>query len=191
MENILASDNRYLNNDNVFETILNIEKKYRKSDFNEIPKGLTAEVGKNFFSYLKNFNLSNDPHLLILPPNNHYYFDKKELRSVRTIVNLKNLNIIKDLDTFLFTLTQILPPNVNFLGYFSYNKITLKGDGLLLGLSTRLNNLLDSRTDHNMNKKELSDRLQKFGFKIVDMTELDGLTYFYSQKVCQPAKIRA
>jgi hypothetical protein len=191
MENISTSDNSYLNNYNAFETILNIERKYGNSDFNEIRKGLTAEVGKNFFSYLKNFNLSNDPHLLILPPNNHYYFDKKELRSVRTIINLKNLNAIKDLDTFLSTLTQILPPTVNFLGYFSYNKITLKGEGLLLGLSARLNNLLDSRTDHNMNKKELSDRLQKFGFKIIDMTELDGLTYFYSQKVCQPARIRA
>jgi hypothetical protein len=188
MENILTSNVNLLKNDKGYGTILNIKKKDKKSDLSEVSYGLTAEDGKNFFHYLKNFNLSKDPYLLILPPNNHYYFDEKELRSVRTLINLKNLNLIKDLDTFLITLTQILQPDVNFLGYFSYSKITLKGDGLFTGLSTRLNNLLDSRTDHNMDRKELSDRLQKFGFKILDMTELNGFTYFYSQNVRQPFK---
>jgi hypothetical protein len=188
MENILTSNISLLKNDKGYETILNIEKKDKKSDSNEVSYGLTAEDGKNFFRYLKNFNLTKDTYLLILPPNNHYYFDENELKSVRTLINLKNLNLIKDLDTFLITLTRILQPNVNFLGYFSYNKITLKGDNLFTGLSTRLNNLLDSRTDHNMDRKELSERLQKFGFKILDMTELNGFTYFYSQNVRQPFK---
>jgi hypothetical protein len=39
-----------------------------------------------------------------------------------------------------------------------------------------------------MDRKELSERLQKFGFKILDMTELNGFTYFYSQNVRQPFK---
>jgi hypothetical protein len=191
MRNILTSDGSFVNNDNVFETILNIEGKYRKPDFSEINNGLTAEVGYNFFHYLKNFNLNKDPHILILPPNNHYYFDKRELRNVKTVINLKNLNVIKDLDTFLFTLTRIFPPKVNFLGYFTYNKISFTGDGLFIGLSTRINNLLDWRTDHNMDKEEFSTLLHKFGFNIIDMTEMAGQTYFYSEKVCNPSKARA
>jgi hypothetical protein len=181
MENILTSDERPLYNENVFETILSIERKYDKPDINEASFGLTAEDGNNFFHYLKKLNLANDPHLLILPPNNHYYFDEDELNSVRTIINLKNLNLIKDLDTFLFTLTSILPLHVNFIGFFSFNKITFKPDVLFSGLTARLANLLDSKTDHNMNRKEISDRLQKYGFRVADMTDLNGHTYFYSQ----------
>lgn len=185
MQNILTSDERLLNNKNVFETILSIERKYDKLDMSDASSGLTAEDGNYFFHYLKKLNLTNDPHLLILPPNNHYYFDENELDGVRTIVNLKNLNLIKDLDSFLFTLSSILTPGVNFVGYFSYNKLTFKPDVLFSGLSALFTNLLDSKTDHNMNRKEMSDRLQKFGFRVADMTDLNGHIYFYSQHVSQ------
>ncbi len=190
MENI-ATGSRYINNDNIYETILNIERKYVKPDPDELTYGLTAEDGKNFFRYLKNFNLAKDPDLLILPPNNHYYFDEKELKNVRTLVNLKNLNLIKDLNSFLFTLSRILPSNANFVGYFSYNKFTLTGDGLFTGLSTRINKFLDLKTDHNMDKKEFAGRLQKFGFRVIDMTELNGLTFFYVQKKSHESRLTA
>lgn len=189
MENIITSDNRY-NNENLYETILKV-KKYSKPDLKELTFSLSAEDGKNFFQYLKNFNLSKDPELLILPPNNHYYFDEKELRNVRTLINLKNLNLIKDLNTFLFTLSRMLPQNANFLGYFSYSKLTFNGDSLFTGLSSRLNNLLDLKTDHNLDKKEFSERIQRFGFKVNDMTEMNGLTYFYTKVVRHPTNYRA
>lgn len=187
MENNSVSENSAFNNNIVYNSTLNIEDlSYREADFNKANYSLTAEVGINLFRYLKNFNLNKDPDLLILPPNNHYYFDKRELRRVRTLINLKNLNLVKDLDNFLFTLNRILRANVNFVGYFSYNKITFSGDSLLTGLSTRLNNLLDAKTDHNMNEKELSRYLGKYGFKVIDMHEMNGLTYFYSKTLCGP-----
>ncbi len=191
METILTSDEKPLQNDYVYETILNIERKYQKSDFNEVNFGLSAEEGNVFFQYLKKFNLTKDPRLLILPPHNHYYFDKSELRRVRTIINLKNLNLVKDLDSFLLNLSQLMAPDANFVGYFSFNKMSLKWDGLVAGLSSRLNNLLDLRTDHNMDKKELSLRMQKNGFKIVNMTDLNGYTYFYSQRICNYTRARS
>jgi len=190
MENIVTSENRFLNNEKIIETILNIETKYQKPNLDEVNYGLSATDGKNFFRYLKNFNLAKDPDLLILPPNNHYYFDEKELRNVRTLVNLKNLNLIKDLNSFLFTLVRILPQNANFVGYFSYNKFTFTGYGLT-GLSTRINKMLDLKTDHNMDKKEFSERLQKFGFRIIDMTEINGLTFFYTQKKSHESRLTA
>lgn len=190
MENIITTNNRNLSGDN-YDTILNTKTKYGKSDLSEITYGLSAEDGKNLFLYLKNFNLIRDPELLILPPNNHYYFDEIELQSIRTIVNLKNLNLIKDLDAFLFTLMRLLPPDANFVGYFAYNKFTFTPDGLFTGLSTRINNLLDSRTNHNLDEKELSQRLKKFGFRVVDMTEMNGLIFFYSQNIRQATELRA
>jgi hypothetical protein len=186
MENNSVSNNQYFNNDNVYETNFNREQiYYRNTDFNPAKFGLTAECGKNFFRYLKSFNLFKESELLMLSPNNHYYYDEHDLKSIRTLINLKKLNLIKDLDTFLQTLFRILPPNVNFIGCFSDCK-TLKGNGFLSGLSARFNNLLDPRTDHNLDKKDVSELLGKYGFKVVDMTEMNGLTYFYSRNVRQP-----
>lgn len=190
MEN--STTGRYINNDNIdIDTILNIERKYVKTDPDELTYGLNAEDGKNFFRYLKNFNLAKDPDLLILPPNNHYYFDEKELKNVRTLVNLRNLNLIKDLNSFLYTLVRILPPSANFVGYFSYNKFTFTGDRLFTGLSTRINKFLDLKTDHNLNKKEFAGLLQKYGFRIIDMTEMNGLTFFYTQKRSNESRLTA
>ena len=150
----------------------------------------TAERGKNFFHYLKRFNLSKEPDLLILFPNNHYYYEEIDLRNIRTLINLKKLNLIKDLDKFLHTLIHILPPNVNFIGCFSDSK-PFKWNGFLSELSTRLTNIMDSKTDHNIDKKDVSGLLEKSGFKVVDMTEINGLTFFYSQNVRQPIEIKA
>lgn len=191
MENRITLDNKYISNDNIYETLVKNQRQYRKSELNEITYGLSVEDAKNFFSYLKKFKLTNDPDLLILPPNSHYYFDEKELKSVRTLINLKNLNLIKELDSFLYTLIRLLPPDANFLGYFSYNRIKLTGDGFFSGLTTRLNNILDFRTDHNMDEKELSDYLQKFGFRIYDMTEMNGLIFFYSRNVRNNIRLSA
>jgi hypothetical protein len=162
---------------------------YRNPNFSSNNFYLTAEGGKNFFHYLKRFNLSKEPDLLILSPNNHYYYEEIDLRNVRTLLNLKKLNLIKDLDTFLQTLIHILPPNVNFIGCFSESK-TLNGSEFLSGLSTRFNNFLDSRTDHYMDKKDVSELLEKYGFKVIDMTEMNELTYFFTQSVNQPAKLK-
>jgi hypothetical protein len=190
MENVLTTDNKNLSGEN-YDTILKIKTEYGKPDLDEISYGLSAEDGKNLFLYLKNLNLIRDPELLILPPNNHYYFDEIELQSVRTIVNLKNLNLVRDLDAFLYTLMRLLPPGANFVGHFSYNKFTFTPDGIFTGLSTRINNLLDSRTNHNLDEKELSQRLKKFGFRVVDMTEMNGLIFFCSQNIRQAAELRA
>ena len=191
MENIITSENKFLNNENNYETILNIERKYGKSNAEEMNFRFTTEEGKNFFRYLKTFNLAKDPDLLILPPKNHFYFDEKELKNIRTLVNLKNLNLIKDLNSFLYTLIRVLPQDANFLGHFSYNKFTFTGDGLLSGLSSRIINLLDQKTDHNMDKKEFTGRLRKFGFRIIDMTEMDGHIYFYAQKAINTSRLSA
>jgi hypothetical protein len=65
------------------------------------------------------------------------------------------------------------------------------GIGFLSELSTRFNNLLDLRTERIMDKKDVSKLLGKYGFKVIDMTEMNGLTYFYSHNIRQNFEIRA
>ena len=162
---------------------------YGKPIFSSDNFNLTAEGGVTFFKYLKKFNLFSEPELLILSPNIHFYYDENDLKDVRTFILLRKLNLIKELDTFLRTLSQILPPNVNFVGCFSDNK-TLKWNGFVSNLSNKFYNILDSKTDHFLDKEDVSELLEKHGFKIIDMTEMDELILFYSQTIPRPEKIK-
>ena len=162
---------------------------YGKPIFSADNFNLTAEGGLTFFKYLKKFNLFSEPELLILSPNIHFYYDENDLKDVRTFILLRKLNLIKELDIFLGTLSQILPPNVNFVGCFSDNK-TLKWNGFVSNLSNKFYNILDSKTDHFLDKKDVSDLLEKHGFKIIDMTEMDELILFCSQTIPRPEQIK-
>ena len=53
MENI-SSDKRFLNNDNIYETIFNIESKYGKSDFNPSPAAYQLKLQLISSDTLKN-----------------------------------------------------------------------------------------------------------------------------------------
>ncbi len=162
---------------------------YGKPFFSENNFSLTAEGGVSFFQYLKSFKLFNEPELLILSPNIHFYYDEEDLKDVRTFILLRKLNLIKELDTFLETLSHILPPNVNFVGCFSDNK-TLKWDGFVTNISNIITNILDSKTDNILDKKEVNELLEKHGFRILDMTEMNELILFYSQTVIRPEKVK-
>ena len=117
---------------------------------------------------------------MILSPNIHFYYDENDLKGIKTFLLLKKLNLIKELDIFLDTVSQILPANVNFVGCFSESK-SLNVNGFLTEMSARFTNFLDFRTDHIMGRKDVSELLNKHGFKIVDMSEINGLTFFYSK----------
>lgn len=162
---------------------------YGKPIFSADNFNLTAEGGLTFFKYLKKFNLFSEPELLILSPNIHFYYDENDLKDVRTFILLRKLNLIKELDTFLHTLSQILPQNVNFVGCFSDNK-TLKWNGFVSNLSNKFYNILDSKTDHFLDKEDVSELLDKHGFKIIDMTEMDELILFCSQTIPRPEQIK-
>ncbi len=162
---------------------------YGKPFFSENNFNLTAEGGVSFFQYLKSFNLFSEPELLILSPNIHFYYDEEDLKDVRTFILLRKLNLIKELDTFLSTVSMILPSNVNFVGCFSDNK-TLKWNGFVSNISNKITNILDSKTDNILDKKEVTDLLEKHGFKVVDMREMNELILFYSQTILRPEKIK-
>lgn len=166
----------------------------RRTTFSPVIVNMIAETGVNFFRYLKRIGLSKEPDLLILSSKHHYSYNENDLKSVRTIISFKKLNLIKYLDTFLYALFRILPPNVNFIGCFSDNK-TLKEHRFPfyqpLKLINRFFNFLDSSTKNNMDKNIVSEVLERNGFKVVDMTEMHGLTYFYSQKINKSVELNA
>jgi hypothetical protein len=154
--------------------------------FNPLIVNIIAEAGENFFRYLKNIGLAKEPNLIVLSSKHHYYCDEDELKRVRTLINLKKLNLIKHLDVFLFTLFHVLPHEVNFIGCFSDSRTM--NPGLLSScrpsrLISKLVNLFESDKNQDMDKNKVTEILNRNGFIIVNMTEINGLTYFCSQKI--------
>ena len=147
---------------------------------NPVIDNLIAEGGENFYHYLNYQGLANEPNLLLLSSRNHYYYDYDELKGVTTLINLKKLNLIKHLDSFLHTVYRVLSPKTNFIGYFS-DRETQKGIGLPARMYKGFINFLDARIDNEIDKKDLTRLFESRGFRVIDMTEINGLTYFRAQ----------
>jgi hypothetical protein len=141
---------------------------------------LIAEGDGNFFHYLNRLGLENESNLLVLPSSKHYYYDNSDLKDVTTLINLKELNQIDHLDSFLNTVYDVLSPKTNFIGCF-YDKKTRKGTALSARIYKRFINFLDSKVDNEIDQRDVSRLLESQGYKIIDMTEINGKTYFLTQ----------
>ena len=156
--------------------------KQEKTVENPVMSDLIAEGGENFFNYLEWHGLTNEDNMLVLSSRHHYYYDPNELQAVTTLINVKKLNLIKHLDTFLHSIEHVLSPESNFIGCFSDWK-TQKGTGITSRMYKGFINFIDSKIDVDYDKKDVSKLLESHGFKVVDMTEINGLTYFRAQNL--------
>jgi len=138
---------------------------------------LGAEEKETFFNYLDWLGLSNDPNMLILSSKLHYYYDYEDFKGVTTLLNLKKLNLIKHLDVFLKNVYNILPPKTNFIGYFSDGK-TRSGIGIVSRMYKKIINFLDSRIETDLSREYIVRLFKSQGFEIIDMRDINGLTYF-------------
>lgn len=155
---------------------------------------MIAEDGNNFFRYIKHLGLSRENNLVVLSSRHHYFYDENEMKRVKTLVNLRKLNLIKYLDEFLYSLVQILPPDTKFIGCFSDNGLSVgyKPSFIHPIKSLRMKiNLLEIMGSRSLNRKKVTELLESFGFRIVDMTEMDGITYFCAQNLRSQAVLRA
>jgi len=135
---------------------------------------LVLEKTKIFTDFVQSQSLSS---------THHYYYESNDLKRIKTLVNLKKLNNIKQLDGFLRTVVRILPQKANFIGTFkSYNQdLTPFSVYQPSKLFNRLVNYIDSRTDRSLTKKDVAKLLEEHNLKVVDITDINGLTYFCSQ----------
>jgi hypothetical protein len=164
---------------------------------------LVTEGCEDFVNYIEWLGLTRDPNLVVLSSMHHYYFDAEEMKSVRTLVNLKELNQIRQITSFIHSIFHVLPLKSYFIGCFVDNQ-ELNGYSLRNklainnsdrnsepeenGISSKipffnmLYKLLDSKTNRRLSMREVTLLLSDRGFKVQDMTELNGLTYFCAQK---------
>src|SRR5664279_5157415 len=74
---------------------------------------LIAEGGESLYNYIDWLGLVNDPNLIVLSSQRHYYYEEEDLKNLSTIVNLKQLNQIKNLKGFFQSIFKIIPPKSN------------------------------------------------------------------------------
>jgi hypothetical protein len=149
-----------------------------------IYNGMVTEEGQDYLDYLTRVGLLTESNMLVLSMRHHHYFDNNDLSNLRVLVILKKLNYIKHLDGFLHILYRVLPSEGYFIGCFTESK-SPKGIGFSnYSTSTNSNkfvNFLDSNANLLLDKNDVLRILESHGFKIVDMTEINGQVYFKSQ----------
>jgi len=183
MENISTLNATGLTEDN------NVINSFSGSNFrteepmgNPVINDLVAEDGENFLNYLSSHGLENENNMLVLSSKHHYYYDPNELKSITTLINVRKLNLIKHLDSFIQSVVYVLPPKSNFIGCFSDWK-TQKENGLTSRMYKGFINFLDAKIDFDIDREEVSKLLESHGFRVIDMTEINGLTYFRAQNL--------
>lgn len=177
---------------------------YSHSENNEIIDLLITEGGESLYNYVEWLGLINDPNLIVLSSQRHYFYGEEDLMNVTAVINLKQLNQIKNLSVLLQSVFKVLKPKSHFIGCFaeSYKHLEFQisnnsrsfgnnrhydalEDGIVSRnpLINRIYNFIDSKTNRYMTRKDVYSLFESHGFKIIDMSELEGLTYFHSQKV--------
>jgi hypothetical protein len=205
MRNSITVNNSDVINNQRINTLGNLEgKSVDLGKSNPSQRILTPDDSEGFVKYIEHLNLDKDSNQVVLSSSHHYYYDAEEMINVQTVINLKELNQIKQLKDFLHTMHFILPSNCNFIGCFINNK---KQSGFVLSadpsdfyykrnsndiengiassspLLNKLYNMIDSKTNKYLSERSVSVMLLENGFKIIDMTEIDGLTYFCAQSL--------
>jgi hypothetical protein len=180
----------------------NINDKLTRSNFDEkllsgdrprtnpVMENILSEGGNDFFQYLSWIGLEKEPNLMVLSSIHHYYYDHNDLKGIRTLINLKKLNQVRHLESFLHTLYRILPSKAYFVGCFK--KGNHNGNGATFYRSARffngLINIFDTRTDRSLSRKGVTKLLEDHGFKVNDFTDINGTTYFWAQNIRKPSE---
>lgn len=161
------------------------------------------DITDDFSFYLQKLYLAEDPNIIVLSSSNHYYYEAEDLKNVKTLVNLKQLNHINQVREFLDNIFSILPSKSYLTGCFSDNedqvrflsdsrkpdrRIDGQFDPAENGIASRnpfinmVYNILDIKTNRYLTKKAVTQELKISGWEVVDMTDIKGLTYFCAQK---------
>jgi hypothetical protein len=164
---------------------------------------LPERVREDFINYLAQQDLVGETGMLVIPSNRHFFYDAEDMRKVKTVVSLKQLNHIREMKDFLKTIADLLPQSSNFIGCFIDNKAhsgfsdeysNFTGSELnqaetyengiesRIPFINRMYSFIDSRTNRYLTRRRVKNLLEECGLQVVEMTNLHGMTYFYTQK---------
>lgn len=166
-------------------------------------KILSDENCEDFYTYIDWLDLSKSPNIIVLPLTNHYYYHPEDFARTDTLINLKCLNQINNLSFFLSKIHSNLPSDSFFTGCFindTKEKSIFKSSNYTEGspnfrntslfnwpiILKQIRHLFDPNNQSRLRKENVKLMLNNIGFILLDMTDLNGKTYFCAKKQCIP-----
>lgn len=167
--------------------------------FTELSDGARADL----VSYLDVAGLASETRLLVIPYSRHYYYDAEEIKQYKTVVNLKQLNYVREIRDFLHKVSEMLQFNCNFVGCFIDNStengfsdkygnlprhVSEKAEAYENGIESRIPfinrmySFIDAKTNRYLTRRTVARLLEECGLQLIGMAEVNGLTYFHSRK---------
>ena len=140
------------------------------------------EDGKEFFNYITMLNLKNGQTLIVLPSAQYYYYDHEELRKVKMLVQVKELNKLSDINKFFTNLNNVISDNTKLIGCFKDNNIFKDIIFQRNDFVNWLVNKMNVKPNHFLSQRKVIKLFQKYNLKIVDISVIEGLTYFCVRK---------
>lgn len=134
-----------------------------------------------FYYYLRTLNMENDSNVLVLSPIHHYYYNFKELKDVKTLVHMKELNRVDNLKRFINNTVHVLSNNSRFIGCFMDNKIH-KDFVYRSQVLCWVFNCFSTRVHRYLSRRKMIKIFNGQGFDIMDISEINGMTYFCVKK---------
>ncbi len=188
MENISVQER--MNSDNDFPGTLFNDGTLPagKPRINPLLDNILSEGGDDFFQYVKVTGLVKEPNLLILSSMHHYYYDHDDLKGIGALINIKRLNLIKHLESFLHTLYRIMPSKAYFVGCFrcTGNKGRRSPFAHSAKFLSGLMNIFDQGNERSISRKDAVRLLEGHGFRVLDITNVNGISYFWAQNMRRP-----
>lgn len=109
----------------------------------------------------------------ILVLTSQYYYNLDEISHVNAIVHTKELNQVSNLQGLMSNMMRGLSNGTKFIGCFVDNKIYYRSR-----IGYWMLHLTDMRNNKYVSRKQMVKLFVKFGLQVVDMTEVNGITYF-------------
>jgi hypothetical protein len=175
----------------------------RIKKLNHLFSELNADVRTDLINYLEELGLVNEPAILVIPSSRHYFYDIDDMKGVKTIVNLKQLNYVREIRDFLHRVSEMLPRESNFVGCFIDNRsqngfsdkygnlprnMSEKAEAYENGIESRIPfinrmySFIDLKTNRYLTRKNVTNLLEECRLQLVEMKEINGLTYFNARK---------
>lgn len=175
----------------------------RESRLNHLFAELNAEVRHDLITYLEGMGVDAEKAILVIPSSRHYFYDVEDMKGVKTIVNLKQLNFVREIRDFLHKISELLPQDSIFVGCFIDNKsqsgfsdkysnlpknLSEKAEAYENGIESRIPfinrmySFIDLKTNRYLTRKTVTNLLEECSLQLIGMTELNGLTYFHTRK---------
>ena len=192
-----------LNNDEPVKLTYRKRLLYENSRISKLFEDLPENAREDFFNYLTEQGLVSETGMLVIPSNRHFFYDAEDMKKVKTVVNLRQLNHIREMKEFLRTVADLLPQRSNFIGCFVDNKaqngfsdkynnrsgqmeeraeVYENGIESRIPFINRMYSIIDARTNRYLTRRSVTNLLKEYGLQVVGMTDLHGITYFCTQK---------